>query len=107
MGMIIDAVEDEALLNKVLRVRHSSSNDALFILSEYDHMDTLKWFLTEVVPNDHPCLYSQCSHSVKTVFMELVKRGRIDLAEKLLAKVTDTKNKLQLLNAKTLRGREG
>merc|ERR1712062_171698 len=97
MRMIIDAVEDEAVLNKVLSVKNTSNNDALFKLAQYNQIDTLKWFLTEVVPNDHPCLYTQSSQSGETVLSKLVKEhGKIALAEKLLAKVTDNRKRLHL-----------
>jgi len=108
MRMIIDAVEDEAVLNKVLSVKNTSNNDALFKLAQYNQIDTLKWFLTEVVPNDHPCLYTQSSQSGETVLSKLVKEhGKIALAEKLLAKVTDNRKRLHLLKAKTLPGING
>ena len=68
-------------------------------------MIPFEWFLDDVVPDDHPCLYSQSSFSGKTVFMMLVCDGKIKLADKLLSKITDNKKKLQLLNAKTLSGK--
>jgi len=105
--MIVEAVEDETVLSKMLSVVNKSNNDVLYLLSHYDRMDTLKWFLDKVVPDDHPCLFSQCSHSGKTVFMNLVQEGKIDLAGQLLAKVTDNERKLKLLKAKTLPGKEG
>jgi len=107
MKVIINAVEDDAVLNKVLSVVNTSNHDILYKLNQYRQMDAFKWFLTEVVPVDHPCLYSQSSYSGKTVFMELVKDGNLHLAEKLLEKITDNKIKLQLLTAKTLPGQHG
>jgi len=107
MRMIIGAVEDETVLNKVLSVMNTSNNDILYKMNQYRHVDKLKWFIDEVIPNDHPCLYSQSSHSGNTVFLQMVKDGRIDMAEKMLMKVTDNTKKLQLLNSKTLPGING
>jgi len=104
MRSIIESVANEAVLNKVLSVKNSSNEDILYSLSISKQIDTLKWFLIEVIPNDHPSLYSQSSHSDNTVFMHLVKGGHIDLAKQLLAKITDKKLKLQLLNAKSFQG---
>jgi len=107
MRMIVDGIEDEAVLNKVLSVSNSSNNDILYKLNQYRHISTLKWFLNDVIPNDHPCLYSKSSHSGNTVLIQMVKDGNIELANNLLLKITDNNMKLQLLTAKTLPGING
>merc|ERR1712190_417997 len=76
-------------------------------MNQYRQLKPLEWFIDEVVPNDHPCLYSQSSHSGNTMFMQLVKDGNIKMAERVLEKITDSKVRLQLLNAKKLAGRHG
>lgn len=105
--MIIEAAGNNTVLSKMLSIRNTSNQDFMFKLNKYRDSNCMKWFLTKVVPDDHPCLYSQCSHSGNTVFMKMVKKGDLHLAEKLLEKITDNKIKLQLLTAKTLPGRHG
>ena len=63
----------------------------------------MEWFLTEIVPDDHPCLYRASSHSGNTVLMGLLDDGNVGLASMLLDKIKDKKVKLSLLNAKKLK----
>lgn len=106
MKMIIEKVKkSEKVFHEVLNAANTSNNGILYKMMQYRRMIPFEWFLDDVVPDDHPCLYSQSSFSGKTVFMMLVYDGKIKLADKLLSKITDNKKKLQLLNAKTLPGK--
>merc|ERR1719474_398873 len=125
MRLIVEATQKNmVVLNRVLNLRDSSIDDVLYTLTKYvgspssnrerdendgvfSRMGTLEWFLTKVVPDNHPCLFSQSTHSGNTAFLHLVRNGKIKMAEILLAKITDDETKLQLLNAKTLPGRHG
>ena len=103
MKIIVDAMKDDDMtMQKILSVRDTANNDILYKISQHRRWKILKWFLEDVVPNDHPCLFSRCKITGKTTFMRLVIDGKIDLAKLLLAKITDNVQKLQLMRTKTL-----
>eukprot|EP01084_Bolivina_argentea_P181177 312942_1 len=60
----------------------------------------IDWYLTEIIPNNHPILTCADNISKKTILMLLIKRGFISLAEKLLNKIDDKKEKLRLIQMK-------
>jgi len=102
LKMIIGLMEDQTVIDKVLRVRNSSNIDILRTVSSFRR--TFDWFLDEVVPDDHPCLWSRSEHSGKTALMVQVQNEKLEQAAKLLGKIRNNEKRLQLLNAKTQPG---
>ena len=107
MKMIIDAVEDEMVLNKVLSVKNNTNISIIYRLQQYQRWNCLEWFLSEVVPNDHPCLFSPSKHSGNTALKQILQDKKIKIAEMLLTKITDNDKKQKLLNARTHAGSNG
>ena len=107
MKLIIEAVEDEMVLDKVLSVTNKSNNDILYNLQSYNRWNCLKWFLSEVIPDDHPSLWSRSEHSGNTALKKILEAGKIGIAEMLLAKITDIDRRQKLLDARTFPGSNG
>ena len=57
----------------------------------------IDWYLSEVIPDDHPILFGADKIDGDTALMLLVRKGLLYLAERLLSKVTDKAVKLQLM----------
>ena len=108
--MIIKAVEDEnreMVLNKVLNVKNNSNSNIVYQLVKYRQWNCLKWYLSEVIPDDHPCLWSRSESSGNTALKLILQNGQIGIAEMLLGKITDNDRRQKLLTTRAFSGRYG
>ena len=104
MKMIIDAVEDEnheMVLDKVLSLKNTTNINVLYRLQQNRHWKCLKWFLSEVVPPDHPCLHSRNKRTGNTALKQILLDGKIEIAEMLLEKITDDDSRAKLLRTRS------
>jgi len=107
MLLIMDKLlGDEGMLYQVLNVRNQSNHDALYRLMATGNMRQFAWLL-DIVPDNHPCLWTRSQHRGDTVLMRLLEAGQLMLAKKLLSKIDDKRIRLKLLMNKRLKRIEG
>ena len=89
------------LLFKALNIRNSDNDTILHnICKTTDNQFVINWYLTEVIPSNHPILFEKDNVDGYSALFLLCKNGLIYLAQKLLNKITDKKEKLKLIEMK-------
>eukprot|EP01083_Nonionella_stella_P151407 483661_1 len=98
--LILSKVQNKMVLHKILDFRNSDNET---ILSENcNHSDAfiIEWYLAEVVPKDHPCLFTKNESYGTTALRKLIGRGYRLLAQQLLDKITEKEKRLHLIQMK-------
>merc|ERR1712151_572437 len=88
---------------RLLMLYKNSDNETVLHRIHYgqfvpDKYAIIDWYLTEIIPADHPMLFVKDNLKSKTILMLLIESGLVFLAKKLLDKVTDKQKKLELIN---------
>eukprot|EP01083_Nonionella_stella_P113469 334535_1 len=98
--LIAAKCRDEAQLSKVLNVRNGEGYSVLDYVCMSEQWCIVEWYLSQVIPNNHPILMDCNTFTNQTGLMYLLASGAIQFAEQLLSKIDDKKERLNLIEKK-------
>eukprot|EP01083_Nonionella_stella_P309184 1093942_1 len=98
--LIVSKCRDEAQLFEILNTRSSEGCSVLDRVCKSEKWCVVEWYLSDIIPDNHPILVACNTFTNETCLMYLLERGAIQFADKLISKIDDKKERLNLIEKK-------
>eukprot|EP01083_Nonionella_stella_P255554 876987_1 len=98
--LIVSKCKDEVQLFEVLNTRSGEGYSVLDRVCKSEKWCVVEWYLSDIIPDNHPILVACNTFTNETCLMYLLERGAIQFADKLISKIDDKKERLNLIEKK-------